>query len=206
MFSIQRYKYFASLLREKTVYMQKKKKKKAWNTLLSHKILLSVSLHRTSNETGNRFAPTWLTIPRWGFGILIEVRWFVSILWIGRQYDWFFIFKRGGCGSHSSNRKNLVTDAVSACHRVFSTVKNKLDASPPSNFSNRLSIFDNKIDSSYIFSIPLYWFRLICIEDWIRICQEFFIIKYPLIIIGENNGIFLYYLYYILLYLIISCN
>ena len=74
---------------------KKKKKKKAWNTLLSHKILLSVSLHRTSNETGNRFAPTWLTIPRWGFGILIEVRWFVSILWIGRQYDWFFIFKRG---------------------------------------------------------------------------------------------------------------
>ena len=74
------------------------------------------------------------------------------------------------------------------------------------NFSNRLSIFDNKIDSSYIFSIPLYWFRLICIEDWIRICQEFFNIKYPLIIIGENNGIFLYYLYYILLYLIISCN
>lgn len=50
------------------------------------------------------------------------------------------------------------------------------------------------------------WFRLIYIEDWIRICQEFFVIKYPLIIIGENNGIFLYYLYYILLYLIISCN
>lgn len=50
------------------------------------------------------------------------------------------------------------------------------------------------------------WFRLICIEDWIRICQEFFVIKYPLIIVGENNGIFLYYLYYILLYLIISCN